>query len=157
MADISRNLTPGELLYAKEIFGADLNYQEVKIHNTKAYFFQPSDTAITPDGEVYFPPDSYKADFSTKTSDAAWLIHELTHSWQHQKGMNVRIRGVINRTYEYGKLKDSERSFNSYSIEQQASIVEDYFLLTHGDQPRKGEGTLADYRRIIPFLPQGKP
>lgn len=87
MPGISRQLTPGELHYAMEVFGADLDYRKVLIHNTRAYFFQPTDTAITPNGEIYFPLQSYKPDFSTGISDAAWLIHELTHSWQHQKKM----------------------------------------------------------------------
>lgn len=153
MADISRKLTPGELRYAREIFGDDLDYAKVVIHNRRAYFFQPDDTAITPDGEVYFPAASYKADFSVDMSDAAWLIHELTHSWQHQKKMWVRLRGVLNRTYRYGDLSTSKQGFLDYSIEQQASIVGDYFRLTHGLSPTEGRGARADYQRIIPFLP----
>jgi hypothetical protein len=151
---IARKLTAGEKLYAKEIFGADLDYEQVLIHNEKAHFFQPSDTAMTPNGEVYFPPQVYKPDFSTTIPDAAWLIHELTHAWQHQKGMWVRIGAIFHRSYEYGSLKGSTKGFRSYHIEQQASIVEDYFLLKHKLPAEDGDGTLADYERVIPFLPK---
>ncbi len=151
---IARGLTAGELAYATSIFGADLDYRKLVIHNEKAYFFQPSDTAITPDGEIYFPPESYKADFATNASDASWLIHEMTHAWQHQKGMAVRLRGLLNRQYRYGDLGASRQAFLDYGIEQQASIVADYFRLTHGLLPGEGKGSIADYERVIPFLPR---
>ena len=86
---------------------------------------------------MYFPDPSYKADFSGSTSDAAWLIHELTHAWQHQAHMWVRLRGVLYRNYGYGDLDKARRTFLSYGVEQQASIVEDYFRLTHGLNLRK--------------------
>lgn len=152
MPNIARKLTPGEMRYAMEVFGADLDYRKVVVHNKRAYFFQPDGIAMTPDGEVYFPPVSYKPDFSTSISDAAWLIHELTHSWQHQKAMWVRTRGVLNRNYHYGDLAAAGRSFLSYGIEQQASIVADYFRLLHGASATRGQGAMSDYRRIIPFV-----
>ena len=157
MAKIARGLTAGELAYAVSVFGADLDYRKLVIHNELAYFCQPSDTAITPNGEIYFPPGSYKSDFATNLNDASWLIHELTHVWQHQKGMMVRLRGILNRQYDYGDLSASHQDFLAYGIEQQASIVADYFRLVHGLDPGRGKGRLADYERIIPFLPGRKP
>lgn len=153
MADISRKLTGGELRYAMEIFGSAIDYGRVMIHNYKAYFFQPDDTAITPNGEVYFSRSYYKPDFSFDTGNAAWLMHELTHVWQHQKGVWVRINGMLHRNYNYGDLARTKLSFAGFQIEQQASIVEDYFKLTHGLRPTDGSGSIADYERVIPFLP----
>lgn len=154
MADISRELTGGERAYAMEIFGAAIDYKIVRVHNTKAYFFQPSDTAITPDGEIYFPAESYKPDFSSNLSDATWLIHELAHVWQHQQGMWVRTRGVLNRTYEYGDLGSANRTFLNYGIEQQASMVADYFRLKRGLTAQRGQGPISAYEKLIPFLPK---
>jgi len=148
---ISRALTPGELRYAMQVFGTALDYKRVNVHNERAYFFQPSDTAITPNGEVYFPPASYKPDFSGSITSAAWLIHELTHCWQYQQGMWVRVRAMLNRSYEYGDLSKSQKSFLSYGIEAQASIVEDYFLVAHGKTPQQGRGAYQDYVNLIPF------
>ena len=156
MADIARKLTAGERRYLTEVFGADLDYDKVEVHNTKAYFFQPRDTAITPNGEVYFPPESYMADFAGSIGHMAWLVHEVTHCWQHQKGMWVRTRAVLNRTYKYGDLSKSQQNFLSYSLEQQASIVADYFRIVHGQRTVEGQGAIADYRRVIPFLPAVK-
>ena len=63
---IARQLTPGEQAYAQSLFGAALDYGRARMHDEKAYFFQPDDTAITPNGEVYFPKPVYQADFSKK-------------------------------------------------------------------------------------------
>lgn len=154
MPAVSRGMTSGEIGVASQIFGTALDYKKVIVHNSKAYFFQPGNTAITPNGEVYFPEASYKSDFSANPSYAAWLIHELTHAWQHQQGMWVRTRGALNRNYKYGDLDKANRSFLSYGIEQQASIVGDYFRMTRGLNPVDGQGSAASYQKLIPFLPR---
>ena len=151
---IARALTPGERAAAAGVFGPAIDHARVRVHNRKAYFFQPADTAITPNGEIYFPPGAYLADFSIDLASSAWLIHELTHVWQYQHGVWVRLQGILHREYGYGDLTGADRAFASFHIEQQASIVEDYFRMTHGARPRRGTGALADYRRIIPFLPE---
>lgn len=153
MTAIARPLSPGELRLAGGMFGTAIDFARVRIHNRKAYFFQPAGTAITPNGEIYFPPQSYQADFSRTVGDAAWLIHELTHVWQHQRGMWVRVRGMLNRRYAYGDLSRAQKAFTSFGIEKQASIVADCFLLRHKARPTRGSGALADYERLIPFLP----
>lgn len=148
---IARPLVEGELACARGIFGDAIDYARVRIHNRKAYFFQPANVAITPNGQIYFPPTSYRADFSTNAHDAAWLIHELVHVWQHQQGMWVRLLGMIFRRYAYGDLRGATRPFRRYWIEQQAGIVEDWYRITHGLRARYGTGTVADYERVVPF------
>jgi len=72
IADIDRELTAGEMALLKSIFANTIEYAKVKVHNYKAYFFQPDDTAMTPDGEIYFPIKYYQEDFSTASlSDRA--------------------------------------------------------------------------------------
>lgn len=155
MAD-SRPLTNGELAAARAIFGSAIRYQEVRIHRGKYIFFQPSDTAMTPNGEIYFPEPVYKPDYSTNVADTSWLIHELTHVWQYQTGVNVRLRAPFSRNYDYGKLTPATR-FSDLNIEQQAASVADYYLLEHGTGTQHGTGTLRDYQALIPFLPITRP
>lgn len=150
----ARKLTPGEIREARTIFGSAIDYARVVVHQGKAYFFQPSDVAITPNGEIYFPVESYKKDISGNASDAAWMIHELVHVWQSQQGMWVRFRGVLNRNYDYGDLSKSEIKFLDQGIEVQASIVGDYYRLRRRLPAVHGSGAMADYERIIPFLPK---
>ena len=151
----SRKLTAGEIAAARTIFGANLNYVPIDIHRGKYVFFQPNDIAMAPNGDVYFPEAVYKPDFSLTPSDMSWMIHELTHCWQYQHGMWVRLRGVLEREYDYGDLGSGQRTFGSFKLEQQASIVSDYFRITRGLRPRKGRGTPEQYRALIPFLPRG--
>lgn len=153
--DIARSLTARELRYAQSVFGVAIDYKRTKIHNTPAYFFQPNGTAIAPDGEVYFNKADYLDDFGVSVSQMAWLIHELTHVWQHQQGMWVRSRALLNRTYDYGDLSASKQSMTVFGVEQQASIVADYFRVYHRMKPIRGSGSLADYIAAIPFI-QGR-
>ncbi len=151
MAD-SRPLTGRELLAARAVFGTAIDYRQVLVHRGKYIFFQPSDTAMTPNGEIYFPDGVYKPDFSSTVSDTSWLIHELTHVWQYQSGVNVRLAAPFSRNYTYGPIGPATR-FAALNIEQQASAVADFYLLQHGYLPQKGSGTLAQYRALVPFHP----
>lgn len=136
------------------MFGAAIDFDKVRVHRGKAYFFQPPNVAITPNGQIYFPPPSYRDDFSTNLADAAWIIHELTHVWQHQQGMWVRLRGMLNRNYRYGDLSKTRLNFMKQGVEVQATVVEDCYRLRHKLAPVYGSGALADYERVIPFLPR---
>lgn len=61
------------------------------------------------------------------------FIHELTHVWQHQNGMWVRTRGLFSNLVDYNYSLDRKKKLSDYGMEQQASIVADYFILkTYG-------------------------
>lgn len=108
---------------------------------------------MAPNGNIYFAPGNadYVDDFSQANIHAkATFIHELAHVWQHQNGINVIARGVINRNYDYLPLTINS-DFNDFGIEQQAQIIRDYFYLLnnyHG----KDWPLLVVYIRVIPFL-----
>lgn len=126
----------------------------MKIHGRKYIFFQPADTAMTPNGEIYFPPGVYKPDYATEITDTAWLLHELTHVWQYQHGVWVRLQGILARgKYAYGDLAGNTAPYGSFNIEQQAAIVQDYYLTTNGHGAYYGQGARADYERVLPFVP----
>ena len=147
-----RGLTPAETVLAGSMFGAAIRYPAVRLHARGFTPFQPRRMAVSPNGHMYFCARDCQADFTSTPDSAAWLIHELTHVWQHQTGVPVLRRGLFEREYRYGAV-DPKRRLPSYGIEQQAAIVEDYFRLTHGLDRRYGTGGVADYRAVIPFLP----
>lgn len=147
-----RTLSEREVTLARTIFGEAIRYDAVRVRGTKYIFFQPNDVAMTPNGAIYFPPDLYQPDFSTTIGDAGWLLHELTHVWQWQQGVWVKLRAPFSRNYHYGS-PHARAHYRRFNIEQQAAMVEDYFRLTHGARPVYGSGTLEDYRAVIPFLP----
>lgn len=107
---------------------------------------------MSPDGHIYFPAPIYKWDFSTNPGSASFLIHELTHVYQYQLGTSVRFWGIVNRNYHYGNLGENRKALNRYSIEQQASIVADYYRVTHGLKPIHGGGVAAMFELVIPFI-----
>lgn len=151
MAD-GHPLTIAETWAAHAIFGNEIVYRTVVVHRGKYVFLQPDDTAMTPNGEIYFSEPVYKADFATTVGDRAWLVHELTHVWQYQHGVNVILAAPFSRNYTYGKITARTR-FADLNIEQQAALVADYYLIGQGQSPFHGSGTLADYRAVVPFWP----
>ncbi|HBL97627.1 MAG: type IV secretion protein Rhs, partial [Psychrobacter sp.] len=74
----------------------------------------------------------------------SWLIHELTHVWQLQQGLKVVRGALIDRRYDY--VLETGKSFFKYGIEQQARMVQDYFV-----RRQKGQDC-QDLEACIPFL-----
>jgi hypothetical protein len=125
-----RLLTPGEIRLAQEVFKDTITWHKVWIHHGSYLPFnlQNPHTAMTPDGEIYFK-HWYRPDFSITDIPAQHIfMHEMVHVWQHQHGMNVRTRGLVSGFVNYHYRLDG-RSLSRYRMEQQASIVADYFLL----------------------------
>jgi hypothetical protein len=151
MAQDWRALAAGEIRIALPIFGNAVNYRAVRVYARGYTMFQPSRTAVTPNGHIYFNRADFKDDFSLNLNDSAWIIHELAHVWQDQTGVNVLLRGMIERQYDY--VLDVSKPLADYKIEQQAGIVEDYFRLRNGMQFRHGSGTREQYETVIPFIP----
>ena len=155
---IVRGLTPAEARLAASVFGSALDASRVRIHGRRYLLGQGRGVAMSPNGNIYFRAEDYRTDFTTNLGDAAWLIHELTHAWQHQQGIPVRLRGLLEQLsrvwgrnpYAYGRI-DPARPFRSYGLEQQAAIVEDFLRVRSGAEPRYGSGPLVEYRAAIPF------
>lgn len=60
------------------------------------------------------------------------FIHEMTHVWQYYHNYNVKTSSIAARVWE--KLSDDDaygymlgKPWNSYNVEEQASIVEHWF------------------------------
>ena len=150
---LHRPLTQGELTHARALFGDAIALDRIKVHARRYLPFQPRNVAMAPNGHIYFPNACYKPDLSTNVPDLAWILHELTHVWQHQSGMWVRLRGALAvGRYGYGDLAATDRPFTRFNIEQQAAIVGDYVLITNGYRAQHGRGTRADYERVLPFV-----
>jgi hypothetical protein len=138
-----RFLTPAETKLAESVFGNAINYDSVRIHNRKWVFFQPRGVAMAPNGNLYC------ADFCDGHVDEQGLfIHEMTHVWQQQSGINLILRRHPFCRYSY-TLKPGW-PLRRYGIEQQAEIVRHAFLLRE-NRIIPGAPGLAQYRTILPF------
>jgi hypothetical protein len=135
----NRPLTTGERAMLKPIFRDGIDYDKVRVIHA-AFPFQQRGVYMTPRGHVYAPDYLFRDDFSARTLqgvERAVFVHEMTHVWQYANGMDLIGQGVVEFTkyrgqYEkaYPYLLEPGRDLVEYGMEQQASIVEDYYLIT---------------------------
>jgi len=135
-----RKLTENEIKLAKTIFGDSIDYDAVAISAKKTIFFQPRDYAMTVSNNIYMD-NRYREDYTLDPDPKfhALLIHELTHVWQYQNkifnpmvaalGLNLKHKFNYREAYEFHL--DEKKDLMEYGLEQQAEIIEEYFLTKH--------------------------
>lgn len=154
IAEAARPLTPGERAMARWAFGDSIDLDPVTIRRAKWWWLQPAWVVMAPDGHIWFHPNnrSWSDDFSTASLFMQGLVvHELTHVWQRQQGINLVLRRGPWARYDYLPLKPG-RAFSGYGLEQQAEIVRDAYLKRMGGDIQ-GTPSLAVYDAVLPFRP----
>lgn len=149
----SRPLTVAERALAASMFGDAIDYDAVRIHRRKWWPFQPRRITMAPDGHIWLHPrgDLWCEDFCAQALHAQGLfIHEMTHVWQHQRGIWLPLARHPFCRYSYS-LKPG-RPLRRYGLEQQAEIVRHAFLLKQGAHV-PGAPPLAQYETLLPFRP----
>ena len=142
MVTRQRSLTLGEKQMAREVFGSNLKLDDIQII---AHRLVIKNYAISPNGNIYFHVKDWCEDFSTQPLNIqSWLIHELTHVWQIQQGIAVIRKAMLDRRYSY--VLEKGKAFLMYGVEQQAQMVQDYFV-----QSRLGKDCQS-FKACIPFL-----
>lgn len=145
----SRLLNEAEIALARQVFENQLPYDKVHI---ASYYLPNNDgvpvtvasvSSLIPKRSlrsytIYFGRDVFEngAD-QPRTRDT--LIHELTHVWQGHhslfaweymiesmiaQGHAILTQGNRNRAYDY----EPGKPWDDYNVEQQANIVEDWFI-----------------------------
>ncbi|MGZ3182024.1 MAG: Rhs element Vgr protein [Telluria sp.] len=136
--DRGRPLTAGEAALAAAVFGAAVDPERVRIHG-RAYLpfgLQWRDTAMAPDGDIWFTPARFRPDFARASlSDRRWFIHEMTHVWQHQLGYPVLLRGAIRLFLDYRYVLAPHKRLGDYDMEAQGDLLADWFALRHLGAP----------------------
>ncbi|MBI1216469.1 MAG: hypothetical protein GC185_11715 [Alphaproteobacteria bacterium] len=153
--------TPGERAMLQPIFQSAVDYDKARVHSSAAMDFLVNpfgglltDTvslAHTRGDVIVMGRDSNRPDYSSpKVDDETRMIfiHENVHIWQFQNrpftmtmeligDMYNKLAGV-NQTYDY-TLKPG-RDLLDYSVEQQATIITDYYMnVSKGKQPEFAE------------------
>ena len=147
----SRPLTPAERNLAASIFGGAIDYDPVRIVRRKWWLFQPRGIVMAPSGSIHFHPDSnlWSDDFAAEHPHRQGLfIHEMTHVWQHQKGIWLPVARHPFCRYSYAVKPGWPLA--RYGLEQQAEIVRHAFLLRHG-RSFAGAPPLTQLESILPF------
>lgn len=146
-----RPLTAGEIALARSVFGDAIDYDRTVVARRKWAFFQPAGTVMAPTGTIHFHPrcTRYRDDFAAAAlTDQGLFIHEMTHVWQHQRGLCLPL--VRHPFCRYGYAIHPGRPLIGYGIEQQAEVVRHAFLLRNGATVA-GAPPLATYETILPF------
>lgn len=151
----TRALSSSEVAIAQKIFGKSINYMLVRI-----------------DQHAVLGPAFTGRAFTSFHTINAWgdledsvLIHELTHVWQYERAgaiyMAQALHAQIERgrgAYDYGGpdgLKDARakgKGLLSFNREEQAQIVQDFYLIKHGQPPWVDGGTAADLPLYAHFV-----
>ena len=130
---MARPLTQGEIDMAWMIFEDAVDYSKVKIHKRPyLWLFQPKNTAMTPNGEMYFHESRFLDDFSSAdNTERHWFIHEMVHVWQYQLKYPVAMRGAFRIGLDYKYVLSSKRKLADYNMEAQGDLVADYYALKY--------------------------
>jgi hypothetical protein len=130
-----RGLTPGEIALARSVFGDSIDYSKVELVRGKWWPLQPRNSAMAPDGNIYFHPAAggWSDDFAAEPLfRQGFLIHEMTHVWQAQRGGRFYLPLMRHPFCRYRYALQPGKPFRRYGLEQQAEIVRHRFLADRG-------------------------
>jgi hypothetical protein len=136
-----RLLSPGEQDLVQPVFGASINFGQVRLLTSSILEFR------TVGNTIRVPPNFSIAN----PRHAQTLVHEMTHVWQYQHGgtsylsisLATQIAGTIrtgSRNAAYDYPVGAQASFFGFLPEQQATIVENYFSMLR-DQSAPATGS----------------
>ena len=153
MGSIVRALTPGEAALAQEAFGDALRLDHIRLIG---WPFARAFVAGRWFGRdwIVWPQAQLVADFTAEpVRMQGVLIHELTHVWQAQQGVNLlwaKLKaGDTAASYAYEAV--STCRWEGLNIEQQAMAMEHRF---HRQNGRAAPGSAAFYAALCPFEPK---
>lgn len=155
----SRGLTAGEIAISKLVYADSIDYSTVKVHKGGYWLlfgFQPEDTAVTPNGEIYFKGNNFEEDFSAvaDVGTQGWFIHEMAHVWQYQLGYPVKWVRTPRPTMTYDYTLAPDKKLCDYNMEAQGDILADYFLVAIKNAPKRTRN--VNYRATPDMLAQLK-
>jgi hypothetical protein len=151
----TRTLSGRERAIAHSVFGKSIDLNLVRV-----------------DERAILGPAISKRAFTSFHTINAWggmedsiLIHELTHVWQYETAgaiyMAQALHAQIGRgqgAYDYGgadglrAARTKSMGLTSFNREEQAQIVQDFYLIKHKQTPWVGSGTTADLPLYLQFV-----
>ncbi len=121
------------------MFGDAIDYDKVRIANKRVNLLQPENGGLCTMNTINIAGEGYCDDYSlAEPGLTAFFVHEMTHIWQYQSNAlslatkfiseSLRYRGkYFEKAYKYD-LSDKDK-FTSFGIEQQACMMEDWYIL----------------------------
>lgn len=144
IADVGhRAMSGAEIDFAKRVFGDHIDYDRVRLtdlsQNNDRKFVMPSvDGSILVNlGSAFANPLTYTSTTGEYLQPGSLFIHELVHAWQITQRSLPSVISDMSSNYDYhsgttaaGRLMDrswTTRAWDSFNIEQQAHIVNDWY------------------------------
>jgi hypothetical protein len=155
----TRILTLGEKKILRFVFGETLLYNTLRITTNDANR-GGANNSITYYDIPHYSNQIWCVDFSANSADTWTFVHEFGHVWQYKYAtppINGWIENVMRHPVDYGlnypyDLMKSD-DFYDYNIEQQASIVADYWAVSASYRARycrnPGSPKPSDYYGFI--------
>ena len=127
---VDRGLTPQEAALARSVFGDALDTSQIRLTDDSP---APPNAVAFP-GNIKFPRGAL--DGPADLTYRAWLVHELTHIWQYQRGRTVPQLALdaLAHDYDYGYeqgLREATaqgKRLGDFNHEEQGDILRDYYL-----------------------------
>lgn len=163
-----RGLLPNELAEAQKVFGSSIDLSRVKIATASV----PADVLNWINGDRPFTT-MYIINFGRNAViDMATLIHELTHVWQGAqvgplymtRALEAQISAGVSELFHHGHYDDGAAyavtdeelanyngDFSKFNPEEQASIVEHYWIQKFSGKP---SATLPTIAQLEPYAKQ---
>ena len=140
-----RPLSGAEAAVAKDVFKSTLpSTARIMITDGLGYDDRPYTLQTGPLFELNVGPDVYpNAVDKTKTHGGDTLdvlfVHEMTHVWQYYHHYNVILSSAWANSFGDGYKAVPGKPWDSYNVEQQATLVEEWY---------KGGKTASDARFV---------
>ena len=145
----TQTITNEEILRGKSIFKNKINWN-VLMYDKNAWSAKPS---------ICLAYVSFNTINSRQNLSDDIFVHELTHIWQYQNfGAGYIINALAaqksleryNYAYYYNWMDTTE--FLHFNAEQQADLVQDYFLLKQGKRPQWVVQEEKNQEKLFSFL-----
>lgn len=146
-----RSLTADEISAIPPVIASALDLPRLRIHNRPWTFLTPGRITVARGYNIFWPGAPQEAQ---TVPTLAHLVHEIVHVWQYKAlGVGLYSPRWLDRRYGYD-LQESD-TFLSFGLEQQASIVEDYYRVRHGYSHRHAHNfpTPNIYAAVMKTIP----
>lgn len=156
MAPETRHLTDAEIRSLPAGFTAKFDIRAVTLidraHNPFA-----RNKILCRGPRLYWP--NHPRDFTRETLILqSLLVHELCHVWQYETGRLTAVRYLLDpRNWIYSYAVREDAVFDDYPTEKQADLLQDWFLVNSGSQPRRYAKTNGKFpskgwlNKVVPF------
>lgn len=153
-AEAERHLSVQETRLVQSIFGENFQSQDIRVQ-ARVHDNPFTNAFVIPfSSKVDFWGADY-ADSGEKGKPADLLLHEVTHVWQNQNQSPLQFAWnyFTNNPRNYAYQIVAGKAFTDYGIEEQAEMVQDYYLAYLAPTPKATPSTetqeIKDLRDLV--------